>query len=316
MPIVSIISVNRFRRALPIGALLALFALLPGCDLLRMFEVTPNDAKIEKDIAKKPAPPSKYSFRQAPYTFTYDFDLKRDHPLFKDLEGLRDQLAKDLHIPAGTAPIQVYLFDDKPRFEKFMQATRDDLPPDRRAFFIAWPRTMGAPDDLVVYTYWAKNDRIQQDMHHELTHALLHSVLRQVPMWLDEGIAEYFELPPDVKGVNASHVEYFRRAIQAGSFKPDMARLESLTQVKQMGSPEYREAWAWVHFMLHSTPEAKRVLRNYLAQLKTNPNPGALAPRLAELFPSPEEALKKHLLELDVPESAALAPTPKEPRTQ
>jgi hypothetical protein len=77
--------------------------------------------------------------------------------------------------------------------------------------------------------------------------------------------------------------------------------------VKQMNSPEYRESWAWVHLMLRSTPESKKVLRNYLAQLKTNPHPGALAPRLTEVFPSPEEALKKHLLELDVPEAPAVA---------
>jgi hypothetical protein len=282
-----------------------LFAILPGCDLARMFYVAPNDTAAEKELAKKPATPGKNSFRQAPYTFSYDFELQREHPLFKNLEGLRDQLAKELHIPAGTRPIQVYLFEDKPRFEKYMQAVRDDLPTDRRAFFISWPKPMGAPDDLVVYTYWAKNERIQQDLRHELTHALLHSVLREVPMWLDEGIAEYFELPPDAKGVNVSHVEFFRRAIQDGKFKPDMARLEGLTKVTEMNSPEYREAWAWVHLMLHSTPEAKKVLRNYLAQLKTNPNPGSLATRLAEVFPSPEEALKKHLLELDGPEAHA-----------
>jgi hypothetical protein len=294
-------SLSRLRHGQRVLLLVALFAILPGCELLRMFEVTPNDTVPEKQTAKKPAPPSKYSFRQAPYTFSSDFELKREHPLFKDLEGLRDQLAKELHIPAGTRPIQVDIFEDRPRFEKFMQATRDDLPTDRRAFFIAWPRPMGAPDDLYVYTFWAKNERIQQDLRHELSHALMHSVLREVPMWLDEGLAEYFELPPEMNGVNTSHVEYFRRAIQDGKFKPDMARLEGLTKVTDMNSPEYREAWAWVHLMLRSTPEAKKVLRNYLAQLKTNPNPGALAPRLAEVFPSPEEALRNHLLELAVP---------------
>jgi uncharacterized protein DUF1570 len=292
-------SSQRVRRTLLI---FALFLILPGCDLTRMFNLDPTDAKTEKEIAKKPAPPNKYSFRQAPYTFSYDFDLKRDHPLFKELEGLRDQIAKELHVPAGTTPIQVYLFEDRPRFEKYMQANFDDLPADRRAFFISRARTMGGPEDLFVYTFWGKNDRIQQDLRHELTHALLHSVLREVPMWLDEGLAEYYELPPDTKGVNPSHIEYFRRAIRDGSFKPDMARLESLTQVKQMNSPEYRESWAWVHLMLCSTPEAKKVLRNYLSQLKTNPHPGTLAPRLAEVFPSSAETLTKHLLELSVAE--------------
>jgi hypothetical protein len=272
--------------------------ILSGCDTLRFFSTSPEDPKFGRTV-QKPAPPGKNSFRQPPFTFAYDFDnLKRDHPLFKDLEALRDQVAKELHVPAGTAPVQVYLFEDKPRFEKFMRATYDDLPEDRRAFFIEKPRGMGGRD-LLVYTFWGDNARIQQDMRHECTHALLHSVLCEVPMWLDEGLAEYFELPAETSGLNDTHVEFFRRAIRDGSFKPDLARLEGLTQVKQMNAAEYREAWAWAHLMLRSTPEAKKVLRNYLMQLKTNPHPGALAPRLAEVFPSPEEALKKHLLEIE-----------------
>ena len=298
-------SKRRFRRA----SLLLLLLALSGCDLLRLFSIDPADGKTEKAAAKKPAPPGKHSFRQPPFTFCYDFDdLKRDHPLFKDLEGLRDQIAKELHVPAGTTPIQVYLFEDQPRFEKFMRATDEKLPTDRRAFFMAPQRPMGGAADLLVYTFWGKNDRIQQDLRHELTHALLHSVLREVPMWLDEGLAENFELPPETRGVNTTHVECFRRAIQDGTFKADLARLEGLTKIKDMNAAEYREAWAWVHLMLHSTPEAKKVLRNYLTQLKTNPYPGALAPRLAVVFPSPAEALKKHLLELDAGEPPALVP--------
>jgi hypothetical protein len=289
--------------------LVGLWAILPGCDLLNSFSAPANDTTTEKEIAKKPAPPSKYSFRQPPYIFSYDFDLQRDQPLFKDLDGLRDQLAKELHIPAGTTSIQVYLFEDRQRFEKYMASLLNELPTNRRAFMIAWPR-QGAADEPIVYTFWGKNERIQQDLRHELTHALLRSVLREVPMWLDEGLAEYFELPAEAQNVNGAHVEVLRRAIRDGSFKPDLARLEGLTQVKQMNSPEYREAWAWVHLLLRSTPEAKRVLRNYLAQLKTNPNPGMLAPRLAEVFPSPEEALKKHLLELEVPEKVVVVSPP------
>jgi hypothetical protein len=276
----------------------ALYAALPGCDLLRPFNVDPNGEQAA--VTKKPPAPGKYSFRQAPYTFCYDFDdLNREHPLFKELDGLRDQVARELHLPAGTTPITVYLFEDRPHFERFMSAHHEDLPTDRRAFFMTKSRTIGGPEDLLIYTFWGKNERIRQDLRHESTHALLHSVLREVPMWLDEGIAEFYELPTEAKGVNSTHVEMFRREIKAGTFKPNLARLEALTKVSEMNSPEYREAWAWVHLMLRSTPEAKKVLRNYLTQLKTNPRPGSLAARLGEVFPSPEEALKAHLLELD-----------------
>ena len=150
-----------------------------------------------------------------------------------------------------------------------MQARYPDLPL-RRAFFVAQPRTIGGAEDLLVYTFWGEH--IQQDLRHELTHALLHSVIRDVPLWLDEGLAEYFELPPDRMGVNPAHLENLRSG-PLGPYKPDLARLEGLTEVEQMTPAEYRESWAWVHLMLRDKPEAKSVLTNYLHQLRRQQRP-------------------------------------------
>ena len=47
-----------------------------------------------------------------------------------------------------------------------------------------------------------------------------------------------------------------------------------------MHRADYREAWAWVHYMLHSSPETRQVLLNYLHELRTNPKPGPLHERL------------------------------------
>lgn len=84
-----------------------------------------------------------------------------------------------------------------------------------------------------------------------------------------------------------------------GQAAPNLARLEKLDQVEQMRPAEYREAWAWVHLMLHSKPEAKAALLKYLQQLRTTDKPGPLQPALAAVFPSPEEALEQHLAALD-----------------
>ena len=173
-----------------------------------------------------------------------------------------------------------------------MQARYPDLP-RRRAFFVAQPRSIGGVEDLLVYTFWGEH--IRQDLRHELTHALLHSVIRDVPLWLDEGLAEYFELPPEWKGVNRAHV----RALRQSEVPPDLARLEQLSQVKQMRPGEYREAWAWVYLMLRGSAPAKEVLLAYLQQLRTNPAPGPLQPRLAAVLPSLEEALATQLARLE-----------------
>jgi hypothetical protein len=72
-----------------------------------------------------------------------------------------------------------------------------------------------------------------------------------------------------------------------------------------MNRPEYREAWAWVHLMLRSKPEAKAVLISYLQQLRPGREAGPLLPKLAEVFPAPEEALEKHLAKVEEAERAA-----------
>ncbi len=247
--------------------------------------------KTGADAHVLPASPGRYTFRIAPYVFLSDFEVKRDQPLFQELAKLRDQVYRELQLTPGRSAVQVYLFENKERYEQFMHAVYPNLPP-RRAFFIAQQRAMGGADDLLVYTRWG--DRIQQDLRHELTHALLHSVIRDVPLWLDEGLAEYFELPPERQGVNAAHVETLRRDLGV-SFQPDLDRLEKLKDVGDMKSAEYREAWLWVHLMMHARPESKKVLLAYLQDLRTNRNPGLLGPRLAAVFPSLPEAFKKHL---------------------
>jgi hypothetical protein len=232
----------------------------------------------------------------APYVFFHDFELRHDHPVFRDLENLRDQVYKELHLPMGTTVVKVYLFENEERYDRFMRAKYPDLP-HRRAFFMVLPTALGG-ESLVVYAVWG--ERVQQDLRHELTHALLNSVLKNIPIWLDEGLAEYFEVPAERQGVNASHLEMLRRPPD-GPLKFDLLRLEAIgsSEVEKMNRPEYREAWAWVHLMLRSKPEAKAVLVAYLQQLRTAHETGSLLPKLADVFPAPEQALENHLALLE-----------------
>jgi len=252
-----------------------------------------NHARGERDNV--PGAPGKQSTRVSQFLFLHDFDLKRDQPLFRELAQMREQVFKELQLPPSNNLVQVYLFEDRDRYEAFMKGKYPNLP-RRRAFFVAQPRRLGGGEDLLVYTYWG--DRIQQDLRHELTHALLNSVLKEVPLWLDEGLAECFEIPQGFNGVNYQHLEQLRRGPTQAKF--DLERLETLTDVQQMTPAEYREAWAWTHFLLKGSPQGRQALLGYLQELRTNPRPGPLRPRLDKAILSLDAALERHLGDLDM----------------
>ena len=303
----SLIRVIRVIRGFPLFSVTVWCVLLSslGCNSfsLHLLSRDKHDKVVSEPRLASPAPPSRYSFRIPPFVFLSDFEIDRDKPLFQELAKLRDQVYGELRLTSGRAAVQVYLFENKDRYDEYMHAAYPSLPA-RRAFFIQQQRALGGTDDLMVYTSWG--DRIQQDLRHELTHALLHSVIRDVPLWLDEGLAEYFELPPSEHGINASHVETLRRDLGV-TFQPDLDRLEKMKEVNEMKGPEYREAWLWTHWMLQSQPETKTVLLTYLQDLRKG-NPGLLAPRLTAISLKLNDEFKKHLDQLELPINARAVP--------
>jgi hypothetical protein len=286
---------NRTRR--PTGPVLALLlgAALAGCSQLQLF---PSADRAEREPV--PGLPTKHSFPVSQFVFISDFDIQRNLPIFRELSNLREQVYKELRLPPSSTKVLVYLFEDVERYERFMKSKYPELP-RRRAFFLAQPKRLGGNEELLVYTSWG--DKINQDLRHELTHAMLHSVLKDVPLWLDEGLAEFFEVPASWQGINPYHVEHLRQP----GVRFDLARLEQLTDVQQMTPAEYREAWAWVHLMLRSNPSMRQALLSYVQELRSNPQPGPLRPRLATVVQPPEAALRSHVAELETGRARANA---------
>jgi hypothetical protein len=262
-----------------------------GCNLFPHFNSVKED-KVDKEPITIAGAPNKHALRVSQFVFLSDIELRRDAPLFKDLEKHRENVYRELRLPPSNTEVFVYLFENKERYDSFMH-TKFKLP-DRRAFFVAQAVRKGGVQDLMVYTY--ASDNLQRDLRHELTHAMLHSVLKSVPIWLDEGLAEFFEVPAEMNGINAKHMAPLRQA----GIRFDLDRLERLEEVHQMRPEEYRESWAWVHLMLRSSPQANKALLSYLQDLRTSNSPGTLRPRLATAFLSPlENVLESHLAELD-----------------
>jgi hypothetical protein len=234
--------------------------------------------------------PGRHSLRADQLVVLSDFKLPAKHALIEDLVKLRTQVSKTLKLPLKTEDVVVYLFSDELAYHQYIQTAHPGLP-SRRAYFIATPK------ELAVYTYWG--DRIQEDLRHEYTHGLLHACLQSVPLWFDEGLAEYFEVAGDKPGgIQPDYAHRLTGAIQNG-WRPDLDRLERLEKTEQMQRADYREAWAWVHFLNHSSPETRQILLDYLHELQSNSNPELLSKRLARDIPSFEDRFLSYLAGLN-----------------
>ncbi len=218
------------------------------------------------------------------FTFHADFPLDPNQRLMGDLAQIKEELCATLRLPDQGESIDVYLFGDRATYELYLKRYFAGVTP-RRAMFIK----SNSPGNVFAYV----SPEFDIDLRHEATHALLHARLPMVPLWLDEGLAEYFEVAATARAREHPYLKAVRRRTN-WQRPPSLERLESFTHIGQMGPDEYRDAWSWVHFMLHGPPEAQQALRHYFAQVARHEPPTPLSVALANCFESPQRAYAGH----------------------
>lgn len=232
---------------------------------------------------------AEHSFVREQLIFHSDFDLPRQHRLLDEVTSLRADIASKLDIPASDEPIHVYLFESAESYGDFARKYFPKSAP-RRAFFLE------TDTRLNVYAQWG--DSVAEDLRHETTHGYLHAAVRHVPLWLDEGIAEYFEVPRGRQGRNAPHIELLTAQAANGQWCPDLARLEQLRSAADMTQQDYAEAWLWVHLLLESTPARHKLLTTWLSDLRRDGVSSPLSLRVREHDSAPHRSAVEHLQSL------------------
>lgn len=217
-----------------------------------------------------------------------NFPLSGHDPLIEQLEQLdrdiQQLIARPLANAPAATPIHLILFADRESYATYLNRYFPGAP-IRRALFIQG----SAPGWVFAY----QNRDYEVDLRHETTHALLHSQIPNVPLWLDEGLAEYFEVPSGQRVYEHPHLAKVRW--NARFFRPaTLESLEALDDVRQMGPAEYRAAWAWIHFLLHGPGAGRETLVQYLADLETPASAERLASRLRAAVPDLESEFLNH----------------------
>ena len=190
--------------------------------------------------------PERFSAIRQPIAIHSDVEIPGSDGLLDELAAEQRELCRRLGLPALREQVDVYVFDGEDKLRKFMQTSHPTFP-DRRAFFVE------TETELAIYVQGG--ERLATDLRHEMTHAYLHSAMANLlPLWLDEGLAKYFEIPPGQHGLNRQYVQQIADAMQQGAWHPNLRRLEQLDPTGDMSQADYVESWAWVHYPLESQP--------------------------------------------------------------
>lgn len=214
-----------------------------------------------------------------------DFPFGRDELLLAQLGDLSRDISEILGLPPSSEPVHLFLFHDRETYQAYL---KQHFPraPGRRALFIK----QKGPGMVFAF----KGDEFEIDVRHESTHAVLHSVVQDLPLWLDEGLAEYFEVPRADRPSNNPHLANLRKEMRAGHL-PRLETLEAITDFANLGRDEYRDSFAWVHFLLHGPRPAHEELVAFLADRQAGRESEPLGSRLRRRIPDLDRRFVEHI---------------------
>ena len=190
-----------------------------------------------------------------------NFPLTEIAMILEEIHQLQCDLYRYIGVPEPKEKIELCLFKDEDSYSRFLREFFPKAPTDRRALYI---KLENKPGTLLVQ----KSKDFEIDLRHEMTHAIIHASIPEVPIWLDEGLAKYFEVPPKDRWRNNPYMVRVRSDARFG-IVPSLDRLVRLETIDDMSAKEYRDSWAWTHFLIRRSPETHQLLAAYLQMLAT-----------------------------------------------
>lgn len=172
----------------------------------------------------------------------------------------------------GLAEVNLYLLADKPQFDRWLSARRPGTPSRPYAGVF-----LPGENEVAVWAY-GPEEEIVQTILHESSHVIMHQMAPRAPVWIHEGMAQYFstiQALPDGR-LEIPPLPHAKARIQTWR---DEKRLISLRDYLGISESEWRQlahqqnaipytlAWALVYFMM-SEPVGQQTLRRILHDLE------------------------------------------------
>lgn len=230
-----------------------------------------------------------------PFLCYSQFSLDSIQNELHELHELQNRICSQLHLPAPKQQIELYFFKDAASWTAWHKQHLPDTPL-RRALFIK-------PDVIIqsdktraqVFTYYSP--QLAQDLRHEGTHAILHTIVgKPIPIWLDEGLAEYYEQDEKIPAVAKARVQH-------QTIRP-LKKLEKIQTMGSMTADAYADAWAWTVYLLEGPQNLRHILPEYIRDFQKKLFYSSISSRVGKVHKNPDAALAQFINAMALPEES------------
>ncbi|MBA62463.1 MAG: hypothetical protein CMJ76_08860 [Planctomycetaceae bacterium] len=222
--------------------------------------------------------------------FHYEREPKGLAAVLGKLRTLPDRFSEFCRQKITVLPVHVIIFPNRVAYLRHLDKTLPKAPRRTSLFVVRG----GKPTILAV-----DGDSLQRDLLHEATHAINFATFGtgQFPLWLDEGMAEWFEAEADEQA--KTHGDLIKAIM--GEQRTALAvplKLTSLERIKtttKADSLSYAASWAWCRFLGDPSTACHPIWLRYLSDVQVGIAAGKLSHRLALAVPNYEELFLRSL---------------------
>jgi hypothetical protein len=213
-------------------------------------------------------------FKSQHFALRTDADTDDAHASLADCETMYGALRAILFSDdrGATKPVQVYLFAHASDLRRYIPAGADavfisDVPGDPES----------GPTMLLETSF---NDVSRRMFLHEMTHAFVWRSFSRVPLWLNEGLAEYFQTlriesgrvvlgePISSFGISANQMPALNALLAADPAVFYAGRAEHSVEGLYQQTAYYTAAWYLVHMFMHDKGDYRGRFHDFLDALK------------------------------------------------
>jgi hypothetical protein len=203
----------------------------------------------------------------ANFVVTTDLDLRTARELSALLENsvARFQARLRPNLPRAAERARVFVFSGRLGYERYLAGALGGSIENTAGVYHPGLR------QLIVWNA-PKRGELFETVRHEGLHQFLDSWLDDPPVWLNEGLAEYYENAEFQRGAASEirpRAQYLELLVARGPAALDLAALLRATPAAFYEDPQlnYARAWAFVHFLLGSTRENRALFDALIEEL-------------------------------------------------